>query len=110
MKRETRLTHNSEVSEKAIEAYLGKLVKEAGGISLKYTNGNASGYPDRLLLLPGGVMGWAEIKSQGETPTKLQATRINKLRRLGFMAWICDSREKAEQIVEQLKRCQKDEV
>lgn len=104
MKSESSPARNSEVSEKAIEAYLGQLTREAGGLSLKYSNGNTTGYPDRLLLFPGGVAAWVEVKSRGKHPTRLQAVRIDQLRRLGFRAWVCDSREKAEAIITEMTK------
>lgn len=56
------LSRNSEESEKAIESYLCHLVREAGGIPLKYSSGTSTGYPDRLLLFPGGDdMGGGEV-------------------------------------------------
>ena len=103
MRQEKRLACNAEVSEKAIEKYLAKLVKEAGGLCLKYTNANETGYPDRLLLFPDGNAGWVEVKSAGRKPTALQSARMCKLWGMGFPVWVCDSRQKAEEIVEYMK-------
>lgn len=107
MRQEKRLAENSEVSEKAIERYLCRLVKETGGLCLKYSSGNTAGYPDRVLLYPGGRTGWVEVKSSGRNPTPLQSIRIVQLRGFGFRVWVCDSREKAESIVREMQRMKK---
>lgn len=93
------LSRNSEDSEKAIESYLCHLVRGAGGIPLKYSSGTSTGYPDRLLLFPGGEMIWVEVKSAGCNPTPLQSHRMQQLRTMGFRVRLCDSRAKAEEIV-----------
>lgn len=104
MRQERRLARNAEVSEKAIEKYLVQLVKEAGGLCLKYTNANETGYPDRLLLFSDGKAGWVEVKSAGKKPTALQSARMCRLWGMGFPVWVCDSREKAAEIVESMKK------
>lgn len=93
------LSYNADESEKAIESYLCRLVKESGGIPLKYSSGTTTGYPDRVLLFPGGRVIWVEVKSAGCNPTALQSHRIQQLRELGLVVRLCDSREKAEAIV-----------
>ena len=60
------IVRHSEVSEKAIEAYLVKRCKESGLLCLKYSNANTTGYPDRLVCLPHGNVVWVELKSKGK--------------------------------------------
>lgn len=62
MRSETKLAHNAETSEKSIEKYLAKRVREAGGLALKYASGTQTGYPDRVCLFPGGLTIWVEVK------------------------------------------------
>lgn len=94
-----RLECNAGESEKALESYLCRLVKAAGGVALKYSCATATGYPDRILLFPGGRVIWVEVKSRGCNPTALQSHRIARLREMGCVVRLCDSREKAEAIV-----------
>ena len=58
-----------------------------------------TGYPDRLLLMPGGRMAWVEVKSKGEKPRVIQEVRMARLRRMGFRVYVADSREKVDEIV-----------
>lgn len=82
-----------EKSEKWLERQLVKKIGERGGMALKYSNANRTGYPDRLVLLPGGRAHFVELKSKGKKPTRLQNLRHEKLRALGFGVAVVDSPE-----------------
>ena len=56
------------MKEKIIEKKLVKAVKEAGGIASKFISPGFDGMPDRIVLLPGGVMGFVEVKAPGKVP------------------------------------------
>ena len=77
------LANHSEDSEKVIEAYLVKKVREYGGICLKYSNPGMTGYPDRVILFPDGITVWVEVKSKGQKPKPIQEIRIKEIRDLG---------------------------
>lgn len=81
---------NFHTSEKWLERGLVRLVERLGGVALKYYNAQATGYPDRLVLMPGGRTFFVELKSTGRKPTKLQALRHEELRRLGFEVDVVD--------------------
>ena len=76
--------------EKQIEQKLVRAVHAAGGIAPKFVSPGLDGVPDRLILLPGGRMAFAELKAPGQTPRPLQWHRIGDLRRLGFRVYIID--------------------
>ena len=76
--------------EKEIEKRLVRAVKDMGGIAPKFVSPGLDGVPDRLILLPGGHMAFAELKALGQTPRPLQRHRIGELRRLGFRVYIID--------------------
>lgn len=96
------IANHAAESEKALERYLVELVRSHGGRCLKYANSQQTGYPDRLILLPGGRTAWAEIKSRGKHPTRLQCIRMDELRLLGYRAEVVDSRTKALDFVASL--------
>ena len=89
----SHIAHLSMESEKAIEAYLVRKVKEVGGICLKYSSSSVTGYPDRIVMLPGGVTVWVELKSKGQHPEKRQVIRIGELRAIGQRVEVIDSKE-----------------
>jgi hypothetical protein len=72
------------VSEKLLDSRLKRYVEKRGGLYIKLTN--MRGIPDRLILLPGGLILIRELKTYGKQPTKLQASRIKMLQQLGFNA------------------------
>lgn len=92
-------TKHSEQSEKSIERYLTRRATELGARSLKYYNPVSTGWPDRVVLLPGGLVVWCELKSKGEKPTPLQAHRHAALRDMGHRVYTCDSREKVDRML-----------
>ena len=59
-------------SEKDTEAYLVERTEYYGGQSYKWSSPNNRGVPDRICMFPGNVIVLVEVKSEGETPTKLQ--------------------------------------
>lgn len=71
-------------SEKAIEKKLVEKVSAHGGVALKFYSPVATGYPDRIVMMPHGQVYFVELKSEGKKPTRLQAIRHDQLRQLGF--------------------------
>ena len=51
--------------EKTVEAYLRDQVRKTGGLALKLVCPGWTGVPDRLILLPGGRVFFAEHRSGG---------------------------------------------
>lgn len=79
--------------EKEIEKYLVDTVAGMGGKALKFVSPGCTGVPDRVVILPGGKVGFLELKAPGGKPRKEQAYRIRQLRGLGCVAGYADSRE-----------------
>ena len=74
--------------EKEIEKKLGDIVKHHGGLCLKWVCPGWSGVPDRIILLPGGKVIFAELKRpKGSKVEKLQLWWRSKLQKLGFTVW-----------------------
>ena len=99
-----RIAGRAEYSEKAIEKYLRRRVTEMGGLCLKYSNQAETGYPDRLIVMPGGRTAWAEIKSKGCRPTALQSLCHRRLRSLGHICEVLDSRTAVDDLISRLER------
>ena len=55
--------------EKQIENKLTMAVKKNGGIALKLVCPSFAGMPDRLILLPDGHIGFAELKAPRQKAT-----------------------------------------
>ncbi|MCR4708053.1 MAG: VRR-NUC domain-containing protein [Clostridiales bacterium] len=81
------------MNEKQIEQTLVRAVRRRGGICPKWVSPGLDGVPDRIILLPGGHIAFAELKAPGETPRPLQNVRIRQLRALGFRVYVIDGAE-----------------
>ena len=86
------------ILERDVERALIRAVRRAGGVCLKFTSPGWAGAPDRLCLLPGGRIFFAEVKRPGGKPRPLQLKRHEELRRLGFMVRVIDSKEECDEI------------
>ena len=98
------IVRHSEVSEKEIEKYLCKRMKEIGVPCIKYSNANETGYPDRLIVLPASQCMWVELKSRGRKPSKVQQIRIAELKKLKHVVWVVDNKPLVDELTEALKK------
>lgn len=87
------------MKETAIEKKLVRKVKAKGGIAPKFASPSYAGMPDRLVLLPGGVFAFAELKAPGMKPRPLQVARHRMLRSLGFKVYVIDEVEQIEEVL-----------
>ena len=87
------------MKETAIEKKLVQSVKAKGGIALKFVSPSYAGMPDRLVLLPGGVFAFAELKAPGMKPRPLQVARHRMLRSLGFKVYVIDGTQQIEEVL-----------
>lgn len=85
------------VREKDIEEYLVRQVKKRGGVAYKFTSPARRSVPDRLVLWPGGVAQFVELKSPGKKPTEQQAREHARLNALGFPVAVLDSKEAVDE-------------
>ena len=88
--------------EKDIERRLVSEVKKRGGIAIKMLSANYNGLPDRLILLPGEILVFVELKAPGKKPRSLQLKRHRELWALGFKVYVIDG---IEQIGGMWHRC-----
>lgn len=73
--------------ERDIEKKLRLMVEHHGGLCLKWVCPGWSGVPDRIILLPGGHVIFAELKRpKGGKVDRLQKWWRERLQKLGFWA------------------------
>lgn len=91
--------------EREIENKLREPIKQLGGLCLKLVCPGFTGVPDRLILLPGGRVVFAELKAPGKKERPRQLYVHGLLRRLGFTVYsTVDSVDKVRRIVEDCRR------
>lgn len=89
--------------EKIIEQHLVMAVKNSGGIAPKLVSPGFDGMPDRLVLLPGGKIGFVEVKAPGKETRPLQVARHGLLRRLGFKVYVLNAPEQIGGILDEIR-------
>lgn len=89
--------------EKELEKKFREAVKKAGGRAYKFTSAGNAGVPDRIAILPGGRIGFVELKQQGKKPTRLQLHQQNTLRGLGCYVTVLDDVEKIDQVIREIR-------
>ena len=80
--------------ENVIETALKKAVKKRGGLAFKFVSPGVDGVPDRIVLLPGGRIGFIELKAPGKKMRTLQEKRKRQLEALGFLVFCLDNIDK----------------
>ncbi len=90
------------ISEKQIEQKLARAAQNRGAWALKLTSPSVSGLPDRLLLFPGGLAAFVEVKAPGQKPRALQLVQMRKLKQLGFPVFVLDDADQIETILEEV--------
>lgn len=86
------------MKEKDIEKYLNEVIKKIGGITFKFISPNNVGVPDRIVILKGGIVHFVELKQEGKKPRKIQELQINKIKNMGCIAFVIDSKEMIDKI------------
>lgn len=88
--------------ENTIEQNLINQVKKLGGMALKFVSPGTSGVPDRIVILPGGVIFFAELKRPGGALRKRQELMTRKLQELGAAVFVIDSKEMVEEVLQEM--------
>lgn len=88
--------------EKEIESRLVREVKRRGGLCLKWVCPSFDGVPDRIVMMPGGRIGFVEVKAPGQKPRPLQLSRHKLFRRLGFRVYVVDQCEQIPPTIDEI--------
>lgn len=90
--------------EKSIENILRKAVEDDGGLCLKWVCPGHRGVPDRMILFPGGIIAFVELKRPGAKVKAggLQEWWREKIQSFGFPCYEISTAEQVQQLVFQL--------
>lgn len=89
--------------ENEVEGHLRRRVEKAGGLCVKFLPDFARGFPDRIVLLPGGVLVWVETKRpQGGVLSPAQKVQHVLLRRLGQRVEVVWTKDQADDLIDSL--------
>lgn len=90
------------MTESQLEARLGRMVRERGGLYYKFTSPGSPGVPDRIVIAPGGRVIFLELKTQAGCLQKIQRYRISEMREKGAEVWVVKGIAQAKAFVEEV--------
>ena len=91
--------------EKSIETVLRQAVEAEGGVCLKWVCPGHRGVPDRMSLVPGGIIAFVELKRPGAKVKAggLQEWWRDRLWEFGFPCYEISTAEKALKLVHSMR-------
>lgn len=89
--------------ERDLEARFRDAVRASGGKAYKFVSPGNDGVPDRLVVLPGGRIGFVELKQQGKRPTRLQEQQLDRLKGLGCVALVLDDPKDIRTVIQRIR-------
>ena len=88
--------------EKDIEQYLRLETKKRGGLALKFVSPGFTGVPDRLILFPGAIIVFVEIKDTGKKLRPRQDYVKRQFENLGFRVEKIDSKQQVKNFLDEI--------
>lgn len=86
------------MKEQHLEQALVKAVEARDGRCWKLVSPGTTGVPDRMILMPGGRVGFVEVKAPNGRVRAIQKHRLRQLQRLGFKAYVLNNPAKVEEV------------
>jgi hypothetical protein len=90
--------------EKDIESKVCAYARERGLLAYKFTSPARAAVPDRLFIVPGGVMFFCEFKRQGQKPTPAQEREHKRLREYDVPVFVVDNVDAGMRMVNEMLR------
>lgn len=90
-------------SEKKIEKKLRLGVEALGGLCLKFPAVFFAGIPDRLCIMPGGLVFFVETKGEGLKLAPRQIYVAKKLESLGVKVYVANNLAMVDQLILSLR-------
>ena len=86
------------MKEQRLEQTLVKAVETRGGRCWKLVSPGTTGVPDRMILMPGGHVGFVEVKAPNGKIRAIQKHRLKQLTHLGFTAYVLNDPARVEEV------------
>ena len=95
--------------ERDIEKWLRRQIERLGGLAFKFTSPGNEGVPDRLAVLPGGLIYFIELKADRGRLSPLQVWQQDRLRQLGVNVAVIRGMDEAAAFIEEVRDAIHDE-
>lgn len=87
------------MTEKTLERFFVRKVRERGGKTYKFVSPGNTGVPDRIAISPMGEVWFVELKTESGRLSRAQSYQIDGLRNLGCRVRVLYGREQVERFV-----------
>ena len=94
---------SSRRSESGIESWLNERMKELSGISYKFVSPGNPGVPDRIYILPGGVVYFVELKTETGRLASIQKWQGERICRMGCRYRVIRGMDEARDFVKEAR-------
>jgi len=88
--------------ERDIERYLVRRVAERGGVAYKWVSPGRVGVADRIVLLPGNVVWFVELKTPTGKLSPLQQVFAADMRRMGMNYIVIRSKGEVDELLQRV--------
>lgn len=96
--------------ESEIERLLVRKIRQMGGIADKFVSPANRGVADRIVILPGGVIYFVELKTEIGYLSKIQIWQRERYRKMGVNYRVLYGKKGVEEFLEELKEVMPNEV
>jgi len=90
------------ILERDIERYLVRRTIEHGGVAYKWMSPGRVGVADRIVLLPGGVVWFVELKTVRGRLSPWQKVFAADMRRMGMNYIVIRSKEEVDELLQRV--------
>lgn len=92
------------IREVRVEKKLREAAERVGGKAYKFVSPGVLGVPDRIVVIPGGLVCFVEVKAPGEKPRPSQRHVLRQLYRIGASVATVDNERTARRLVAWMRR------
>ena len=89
--------------ERDIEKWLRHQIESMGGLAFKFSSPGNDGVPDRLAVLPGGIIYFIELKTDRGRLSPIQKWQQDRLDALGAQVRTVRGMDEAEEFIEEVR-------
>ena len=89
--------------ERDIEQWLRRQIESMGGLAFKFSSPGNDGVPDRLAVLPGGIIYFIELKTDKGRLTPIQRWQQDRLDALGARVRTIQGMDGAAEFIEEVR-------
>ena len=92
-----------DMRERDIEKRLVREIRAMGGEAFKWVSPGNDGVPDRIVMLPGGIVVFVELKADRGRLAGVQRVQIRRIQRWGQEVVVVQGMDELDQFIERMR-------